>query len=400
MRYTYTARNRDGEVYNGETQAKDKLELYSRVKAEGGEVISAKEKKERKLVWSGALGGVATRDKIVLAKNLSSMLSAGLSLPRALGVMERETKKLSLKNLLKDLEASVTRGEAFSEALKRHPETFSQLFSSMVRAGEESGDLSGSLKVISSEMEKSYLLTRKVRSAMIYPAVVLTLMIVIAILLLIYMVPSLTTTFAGLNVELPLSTRVIIATSGFLVSHTLPVIGSILVLVLAGLIFWRSSPGKRFIDAAMIHIPVLGELVKEIQSARTARTLSSLLSAGVPVVTALEVTEEVLPNHIYRAILSEGRSSIQKGEPLSSVFKRREKFYPPFVAEMTAVGEETGRLSEMLANVATYYEDEVDEKTKDLSAVIEPFLMIIVGGAVAIFAVSMLAPTYSLVDTL
>lgn len=402
MLYSYTAKNAKGETYSGVADVKGKVELYAKVRSEGGSILSVKEKGSLDLSISlgSIFSRVNTHDKIILAKNLGSMLKAGLSITRSLEVMERQTKKRSLKDLLHSLTEDVSRGEAFSETLRKRSNIFPTIFTSMVRAGEESGNLADSLAVIAIQMDKSYTLTKRVKGAMIYPAVILSLMIVISILLLIYMVPTLTSTFKGLGIELPLSTRIIIAASSLMVEHTLLVVGSLVSAVLFAALFMQSVIGKRLFDSIYVRLPVIGEIVKEVNSARTARTMSSLLSAGVPIVNALEVTEDVVPNHLYKEALSEARSAIQKGETVSTVLSRYDYIYPAFVSEMTAVGEETGKISEMLLNVATYYEEDVDAKTKDLSTIIEPLLMVVIGAGVGIFALSMLAPTYSLVDNI
>jgi type IV pilus assembly protein PilC len=402
--YSYKAKDKEGNVYQGTHEVKDRTDLYKIVKEEGGHLLSIKE------VSSSAEGGekpvgkflhrIKTQDKILFARNLGSMLKAGLSVTRAMEVMQKQAKNPNFKKLLKDLEADISHGETLSDSMKKHSDVFSQLFISMVKAGEESGNMANSLEVVASQMDKSHALVKKVRGALIYPAVILTAMVIIAILMLIYMVPTLTATFAGLNVELPLSTRVIIGMSDFMVHHTIWVIVG-LVGGLFGLItLSRSAPGKKIIDSVSIRLPAIGTIAKEVQSARTARTLSSLLSSGVDIMVALGVTIEVVQNNLYKKALEAARTAIQKGEPMSGVFSLNEHLYPPFVGEMIAVGEETGKISEMLLGVAVYYEGEVDEKTKDLSTIIEPVLMIIIGIGVGIFAISMLLPTYSLVNNI
>lgn len=400
MLFLYTAKKNNGEVYSAELEAKSRLEVYDRVRKDGAKILSVKEKGERGILdkLTEMFNVVTFRDKILLAKNLGSMLSAGLPVTRALDVMEKQARKRSLKDLLHLLLVDVSKGDSLSIALKRREDTFPPLFVSMVRAGEESGNLSESLHLVALQLEKSYELSKRVKGAMIYPGVILSLMVVIAILLLTYMVPTLTATFEGLDLELPLSTRIIISTSQFMVEHTLLVFT--MLVGFAGLVasFIKSKKGKRILDALFMKLPVIGFMVREINSARTARTLSSLLSAGVPIVDALDVTEEVLNNHLYKNALREAGESVQRGETLSAVLARKEDIYPPFVAEMASVGEETGKISELLLNVALYYEDDIDEKTKELSTIIEPLLMVVIGIGVGIFAISILAPTYSLVD--
>jgi type IV pilus assembly protein PilC len=399
--FSYTAKNSEGAIYESEHEAKDKIDLFSFVRAEGGTIVSVKEARKGILsakTFNNLFSGVKTHDKIILARNLGSMISAGLSVTRALSVMEKQSKNKVLKNLFQGLIVDVSKGTTLSDAMRTRPKVFSALFVSMVKAGEESGNLAGSLAIVANQMDKAYALTKKVRGALIYPGVILSAMVVIAILMLIYMVPTLTATFKGLGVTLPLSTRIIIAASDFMVSHTTIALGALGATVLGLLSFIKSKTGRRFMDVFSLKIPVIGGIVREVNSARTTRTLASLLSSGVDIVGALGVTSDVIQNHLYKAVLDEARDTIQKGEPMSAVFVRNEHLYPAFVGEMASVGEETGKISELLLGVAVYYEDDVDEKTKDLSTIIEPVLMIIIGVGVGIFAISMLAPTYSLVN--
>jgi len=399
--YSYKAKNKEGDVYETTREAKDKIELFNFVRGEGGTIISVKEAKKGVLsvdIFGGLFGKIKTHDKIILARNLGSMISAGLSVTRALSVMEKQTKNKNLQTLFRGLAEDVSRGQTLSDSMHGRPKVFSPLFVSMVKAGEESGNLANSLSIVANQMDKSYALTKKIHGALIYPGIIFSAMIIIAILMLIYMVPALTATFKGLGVALPLSTRVIITISDFVVTHTIITLGGLMFIVVGCLAILKSAFGKRVMDSVSLKIPVIGEIVREMNSARTARTLSSLLSSGVDVVSALGVTRDVVQNHLYKDILEEARVTIQKGEPMSAVFERHDKLYPAFVSEMISVGEETGKLSELLLGVATYYEEDVDEKTKDLSTIIEPVLMIIIGIGVGIFAVSMLAPTYSLVN--
>lgn len=399
LQFRYQAKNKEGQIYERSVEAADRLSLYGVIREEGGTVVSITETKGfSKPINITLFGGIKTQEKINFAKNLGAMIDAGLSVTRALSVMSKQTKRKPLKALLSELESDVSHGTTLSESLAKRPKVFSPLFVSMVKAGEESGSVSSSLSIVASQMEKSYLLVKKVRGAMIYPAVIIGAMIILAILLLIFMVPTLTATFEGIGIQLPLPTRILIYLSNFLVQNTLLVLSLVMLVAFLAMLFFRSRSGRKIFDIVSLRIPVVGELIREVQVARTARTLSSLLSAGVEIVVALQVTSEVLQNHLYKQVLDRAHSTIQKGEALSAVFAQYDYLYPVFVSEMSAVGEETGKISSMLMGVANYYEEEVDQKTKDLSTIIEPVLMIIIGIGVGIFAISMLAPTYSLVD--
>jgi type IV pilus assembly protein PilC len=401
--FHYKIQKKDGTPSEGTVEAKDKFALYHTLKQDGSTVISAEEVKEKKGIevpfLSGFVGGVKTHDKINFAKNLSKMIDAGLPVTRALSILERQAKG-QFKKVLVGLNDSLSKGNTFSDSMQNYPKVFSTLFVSMVRAGEESGNLSTALQNVGMQMEKSYQLTKKIRGALMYPAVILSLMVVIGVLMMVYMVPTLTSTFVGLGIKLPLSTRIIIAISDFLKDYFIFVILGTIALGFLTAFGLRTQKGQRLADYIFLRLPVIGTIVKQLNSARTARTLSSLLSSGVDIVVAIGITKDVIQNSYYKAVLEKIQNVIQKGEPISAVFGENNKLYPLFVGEMVSVGEETGKIGEMLLSVAVFYEDEVDQKTKDMSSIIEPVIMIIIGVGVGFFAISMLGPTYSLADAL
>ena len=403
--FKYKILDPEGKVKEGEMDAKDKFALYHSIKQDGSTVVSVEEAGvEKGLSFSTNINlpfisGVKAHDKITFAKNLSKMIDAGLPVTRGLSIIERQSKG-KFKKIIGELGDSISKGNTFSDSMKAYPDVFSTLFVSMVRAGEESGNLSMALNNVGIQMEKSYQLTRKIRGALMYPAVIFSLMAVIGVLMMVYMVPTLTSTFVGLGVKLPLSTRMIIAVSDALKNY-FPYIIVGTALFITGFVWWiRTVSGKKVVDTVAIKVPVIGEIVKQVNSARTARTLSSLLSSGVDIVVAIGVTKDVIQNHYYKEVLDEIQSTIQRGDQISGVFSRYNDLYPIFVGEMVSVGEETGKIGEMLLSVAVFYEDEVDQKTKDMSSIIEPILMIFIGVAVGFFAISMLGPTYSLADAL
>lgn len=406
--YKFKAVKQGGEKYEGEKEAESKFVVYEMVRKEGGTILHVEEVKKhggnlnniQLPAFLSVFAKVGMSDKIQFAKNLGVMIEAGLPMTRAISVMERQTKNRKFKEVLTDLNGSLGRGEALSIAMEKHTDTFSKLFISMVKAGEESGSLTASLRAVGDQLEKAYLLTKKIRGAMIYPAIIVGIMIVLAFLMLTMVVPTLSGVFKELNVELPFMTRLVITVSDFLKAHIFLSIGFVLVLVAAVLYWKKTKTGGRMIDWVVVRIPIISPIVKEANSARTARTLASLLSAGVDVLVALKITGDVVQNTYYKEIIKKAEIAVEKGSPISAIFMAEEKLYPAFVGEMTSIGEETGQLSKMYENIAVYYENEVEQKTKDLSTVIEPFLMIFIGIAVGFFAVSMLQPIYSLVDVI
>ena len=393
---------KDGEIEEGVRTAKDKFALIGDLKKEG-EVVSVEEVSKSRFnmdAINSMLSRVKLQDKIVFARNLSAMLAAGLPVSRALNILKRQTQNPKFKRIIGTLEDTISGGGGLSEGMAKFPRVFSPLFVSMVRAGEESGSLPDSLKVISEQLEKNYQLQKKIRGAMLYPAIVITAMLIIAVLMFIFVVPTLTETFKELQVDLPASTRFVIAVSDFLSEYTFLAIA--LMFGAAALFAWllRTRPGKRGFEYVVLRLPVVGKIAKEANAARTARTLSSLLSAGVDMVDALEITKDVVQNSYYKEVLEKAVKDVQKGLPLSGVFMQREDLYPILVGEMMEVGEETGKFSEMLLRVALFYEDEVDSATKNISTIIEPVLMVIIGIAVGFFALSMITPMYSLSSAL
>jgi len=343
---------------------------------------------------------VKTQDKIIFAKNLGAMIEAGLPMVRALDVLQRQTKNKRFIKIIASLEEEIKKGKTLSEAMLLYPKVFPQLFISMVHAGEESGSIAGSLKIVGDQMEKTLTLQKKIRGAMMYPTIIFIVMSIIAVLMMIYVVPTLVSTFTQEGVTLPWSTMLIIDISNLLVNHGILVLFILVLLVAIISAMAKSVKGKRIIDAAWLHIPVIGNLVKEINSARTARTLSSLLSSGVDVVVAMDITEQVIQNSYFKDVITKAKKTIQNGEVISGVFLQNQKLYPSFVGEMMSVGEETGKLAPMLMEVAIYYENEVDQSTKDMSAIIEPVLMVVIGAAVGFFAISMISPIYSVMNNI
>lgn len=400
--FHFKAIKKDGGVFEATREAETASALYKLLKAEDRELISAKEIGGRRLglpLLRNFFSVVGIKEKIMFANNIGGMLEAGLPLSRALLVIERQTKNQRFKKIIASIGDLVRQGKSFNEALAGFPAIFPKLFISMARSGEEAGSLAASMKSIGKQLESVHSLERKVKGAMIYPVVILSIMFIVGILMLIFVLPTLTSTFKELNIPLPLSTKIIIAVSDFLSGNVVLAFTALFILSIGVVSLWRLKTTRRMIEFILLRLPVIGLLVKETNAARTARTLSSLSAAGVSVLVSIEITGEVVQNYFYETVFKEASEAVKKGETISSVFSRHEELFPSFVAEMTAIGEESGRLPEMLANVATFYEGEVEQKTKDLSTIIEPVLMIIIGVGVGVFAYSMIVPMYSLVNS-
>ncbi len=397
--YTFKAVRVTGEPFEGQLEASDRFALYREIRKQGGSVLSVHEaRKKRGLTFDlGALfGSVKTAEKIVLLRNLAAMIDAGLSLARGLSVMERQSRNKKLKEVLQAIEGEINQGGTLHDGLAKFPKIFPPFLIAMVRAGEESGTLGKALRIVALQMDRSYHLTKKIRGAMIYPGIVLSVMVLVGAIMLIFIVPTLTSTFNDLHVTLPTSTKIVIAVSNFLAHNTLVALAGLIFLVGAFIYAIRTPKGSRALDWTLLRVPIINGLVKQTNTARTTRTLSSLLSSGVSVTNAITITQDVLQSSYFKAVMKEAREHIEKGEQIAATIEKYPNLYPVMVGEMIAVGEETGKLSELLLQVAEFYEDEVEQKTKDMSTIIEPFLMVVIGITVGFFAYSMITPIYSI----
>ena len=403
--FIYEGEDAQGNKVSEKVSANDHYAVYDIARNNGHTISSLQE--ERKFALKNLfnlkrinlfLGKVKNDELVMMTRNLGSMLTAGLTVTRALSVIERQTKNMKLKDVVKQVGAKINKGDSFFESLADFPEVFNDLYVAMVKAGEESGNLSESLQTLSIQMERSSTIKKKIKGAMIYPAIVITVMFVIGILMMIFVMPTITDLFKGMNKDLPATTQALISTSDFLVNHTILALLGIVGVISGFIYFLRTKIGQHATSWLVTRLPVIGTLAKETNSARTARTLSSLLNSGVDVIQALEITEEVVQNIFYKKILRTARDRVEKGTALSESFIERPDLYPILVGEMILVGEETGKISGMLKELAIFYETEVERKTKDLSTIIEPLLMVVIGAGVGFFAMALIGPIYSISD--
>lgn len=406
-KFTYSGQSRTGEDVTVTLEAADRYEVYELARQEGNTVSSIRSGSGLNLKTlfnvekiNYYISRVSGDDLVMTTRNLGSMINAGLPLSRALSVIERQTTNPRLKGVMKDIREDINKGSQFYEALGKFPKTFNDLFVAMVRAGEESGNLSEALLVLGKQLERSSNLKKKIKGAMIYPAIVITILGIIGVLMMVYVMPSITGTFKSLDVDLPATTQMLITTSDTMAEHTLLVIGGIVSVIFGFIYLLRTRIGKRVFSWTVVRLPVIGTLAKEANSASTARTLSSLLSSGVDVIQSIVITEQVVQNFYYKRILREAAKRVEKGTALSETFVANSKLYPVLVGEMILVGEETGQIAQMLEQLAEFYENEVEQKTKDLSTIIEPLLMVVIGGTVGFFALAVIAPIYSIGDSI
>jgi type II secretory pathway component PulF len=318
--FTYTGEDRNGNKVKETVDAVDRFAVYELARQQGHTVNSVDEKSRLNL---GALvdfekinyyiNRVKQDELIMLTRNLGSMLTAGLSLVRALSVIERQSSNPRLKGTITQIQERINKGDPFNEALKQFPNIFDDLYVSMVRAGEESGGLAEALQTLSLQMERASSLKKKIKGAMIYPAIVLTIMVGIGVLMMMYVMPSITDTFKSLEVDLPMTTQVLIFSSDFMVANSLLVLAGAVILLGAFIYALRTPWGVRGFSWLVVRLPIIGAIAKEANAARTARTLSSLLKSGVDVLRSLDITEDVMQNYYYKQILRDAHVQVEKG---------------------------------------------------------------------------------------
>lgn len=402
MDFLVKVKNQSGEEEILERSADSRLSLYRSLESEGLKPLGVKERKKFSfgtiVSKLKTISTVGLRDKIDFTKNVAAMLKAGLPLSRAIQIVGKHMRNYRMKKVVEDILQQLKKGVAFHEALGKHEKIFGPLYVSMIAAGEESGDLQGALQVIADQTEKSYELKKKVKGAMMYPSVIIFAMIIIGIFMMIVVVPTLTKTFRELEVDLPASTRFIIGMSDFIKNNIFTALLMLVVAIVVAIMALRTQKGKRTRDWIFLHLPLVSPLVRQVYSAQVARTLSSLLAAGVPFLRSMEIVQDIAQNSYAKDVIIEAKDEIQQGGQLSEIFLNAEHVFMPYFGEMMSVGEETGEVAMMLKQTAIYFEGEVNAATKNLSTIIEPVLMLAIGGAVGFFAISMVSPMYGLVD--
>jgi len=381
--------------------AQNKSELAHTLKNQGMLLVFAMPQVEHaKRSWQGLafLRRVSLTEKLIFIKNMAVMIKAGMPIPRVLEILSLQSKSKYFREILASMKEGIKTGKTLADCMCEYPNVFPPVFSSSIRIGELGGNLEEVLELLSIQLQKEHDIRSKVKGAMIYPSVIIVAMIVIAVLMMIFVIPSLMKIFSEMNIELPLSTRLIIATSDFMTNNIILTLGILISIPILIILFRKSYAGKLFFNFLFLHIPVISGITKKVNTARIARTLSSLLKSGVAIVNSLEIISDSLDNIYFKDAIKYAAENVQKGSPLHEAIEKYPQLFPPMVTQMVKVGEETGSSEQILAQLADFYEKEVDEITKNLSSVIEPALILMIGGAVGFFAISVIQPMYMVMD--
>ncbi len=394
--YTWKGRTRGGRVQEGMLVAESKEAAIATLRKQQIIVTAVSEKgKEFALPKMG--GGISSKEIAIFTRQFSVMIDAGLPLVQCLEILGSQQDNRTFQKILFSVRQSVESGLTLADSLRKHPAAFDDLYCNMVAAGEAGGILDTILQRLSQYIEKIVKLRSAVRSAMVYPVAVILIAVGVVWVILWKVIPTFATLFEGLGASLPLPTRITIALSNFIGAWWWLIFLSI---GLTGFLlnrFYKTKGGRRTIDRLLLKMPVLGTVLRKIAVARFCRTLGTLVSSGVPILEGLEITAKTSGNAIVEDAIMETRASVEEGKTICEPLKHTDVF-PPMVVQMVAVGEQTGALETMLSKVADFYEDEVDEATANLLALLEPIMIMFLGGVIGGIVISMYLPMFDLIS--
>ncbi|MEW6416672.1 MAG: type II secretion system F family protein [Nitrospirota bacterium] len=394
--FQWSGKTPRGIVESGEITAATKEDVIAQLRRRNitPTVITEKPKKVSRF---GLGGRVKDKDIVVFTRQFATMIDAGLPLVQALDILSTQVENKAFGKTIAQIKVDVESGATYADALRKHPKVFSELYVNMVAAGEAGGILDTILNRLAAYIEKSMKLKKKVKGAMIYPAVVTSIAVLVIAVIMIFVVPTFSKMFASLGGTLPLPTRIVINTSNFIAGvGGLMVFGAIVAIVVFITQFRRTEKGKKIIDSILLKLPIFGMLLNKVAVAKFTRTLGTLVSSGVPILDGLEITAKTSGNKVVEYAIMEVRKGVVGGKTLAEPIMKA-KVFPPMVTHMIAVGESTGALDAMLGKIADFYDDEVDAAVSNLTAMMEPMLMVFLGTTVGFIVISMYLPIFRLI---
>lgn len=343
-----------------------------------------------------SFGSVPLKEKIAFISNLNLLLKAGVAAPRALRIISKQSGNRKFRTIIETMAGEVEAGKTLHDAMAAYPKIFSHIFTSMIEVGELSGNLEKSLEYLAIQLQREADLKSKTKGAMIYPTVIIVAMIIVGVVLSIFVLPKLTATFKDFDTTLPFATRLVVSFTDFMSGHALLVIAGLLMLTGGVIVASRTPSGKRALAGFLLWMPLINPVVKKINVARFSRILGSLMKSGISVVQGLKVTGEAMGNVYYEEVIARTAENVKLGKPLTESLAQHEKLFPTIITQMLAIGEETGNLETILDQLAEHYEAEIDETMKNLSSIIEPLLLLVIGAVVGFLAMALIMPIYNI----
>ena len=391
--FTYTARSFAGEMRTATLEAQSRDDVIAQLRRQRLNVVKIDEATPKK----PKRGHIKMRDIVILTRQFSTMINAGLPLVQAMTILAEQSQNKVLSEVMRKVVFDVESGNTVADALSKHPQAFSNLYVNMVAAGEAGGILDTILMRLATFMEKNDALIRKVKGAMIYPGVIMSVAAIAVTVLLIFVIPVFENLFASAGLALPLPTRIVMGASRFLKGYWYIVLGAVGAGVFLFKRYHATSNGKLKIDKFMLKVPVLGDVLRKSAVSRFTRTLGTLISSGVSILDGLEITAKTAGNRVVQDAIMESRSSIAGGDTIAQPLKKSGVF-PPMVISMISVGEQTGGLDEMLSKIADFYDEEVDAAVSNLLSLLEPVMIVFLGVVVGGMVVSMYLPIFDMIN--
>ncbi|MBI4540537.1 MAG: type II secretion system F family protein [Gemmatimonadetes bacterium] len=394
--FTYSARPASGgDIQQGEIDVASKDEVMSYLHRQKLIPISVREKQRQLAIKFGT--GIKTRDIVIFTRQFATMINSGLPLVQSLDILAEQTDNPNLRKIIQDVLYDVESGHTLADAVGKHPKVFTELYKNMVAAGEAGGILDTILLRLAAFLEKNDALIRKIKGAMIYPAVIFSVAIMAVIVLLVFVIPTFQKMFASAGIPLPLPTRIVIGMSQLLQSFWWLMGGSVVGFVFLIRYIYGTDGGRLALDRLLLNIPIMGDLQRKAAVARFTRTLGTLVSSGVSILDGLEITAKTAGNRVIHDAVMGSRASIAGGETISAPLKESGVF-PPMVVQMINVGEQTGGLDEMLSKIADFYDEEVDTAVEALLAAMEPIMIVVLGVVVGGMIVAMYLPIFDMIN--
>src|SRR6059036_964027 len=396
--FEYTARNLKGDLVKDKIDLATRDDVIAHLRKNRMVVVQVREAKGKGgSVLDFFKAGIKTRDVVIFTRQFATMINSGLPLVQALDILQQQTENKVLADVTRQVVYGVESGHTLADALRKHPKAFSDLYVNMVAAGEAGGILDTILVRLAQFLEKNDAIVRKVKGAMVYPAVILSVAVIAVSVLLIVVTPTFQNRFASVNLELPLPTRIVIGMSNLLKNYWWALLGALGVIAFGVNQYYKTPPGRLQIDAMLLKLPVLGDVLRKSAVSRFTRTLGTLISSGVSILDGLEITARTAGNMVIHNAVMESRASIAGGETIAAPLQKS-KVFPPMVISMIAVGEQTGGLDEMLTKIADFYDDEVDAAVSALLSLLEPIMIVVLGVIVGGMVVAMYLPIFDMVN--
>jgi len=399
--YVWEGRSRKGTIERGEIKAANESAVRSQLRRQQilAIKIQAKPKDILKGIRFGRRRRVKEKDIVVFTRQFATMIDAGLPLVQCLEILSSQQDNATFKEVLLKVKADVEAGSTFADALRKHPNVFNDLFCNLVTAGETGGILDTILNRLANYIEKAMNLKKKVKGAMVYPAVVLVIALIVVSCLLLFVIPVFQKMFADMGGTLPAFTQLVINLSDFMRQYFYLVVGLLIALFLGFNRYYKTERGRETIDDYLLRVPVFGPLIRKVAIAKFTRTLGTMLSSGVPILESLEIVAKTSGNKTIEKAIMKTRSSIGEGRTIAEPLGASGVF-PPMVVQMISVGESTGALDSMLNKIADFFDDEVDAAVAALTSLLEPVLMVFLGGAIGALVIAMYLPIFQMASIL